>query len=66
MQATNDSRVTVGIGKANAIKRVVIRWPSGIVQTLENLEVDREYKVVEPTKSNPPPAGTVENTKPSK
>jgi enediyne biosynthesis protein E4 len=66
MQATNDSRVTVGIGKANAIKRVVIRWPSGIVQTLENLEVDREYKVVEPAKSNPPPAGTVENTKPSK
>jgi enediyne biosynthesis protein E4 len=66
MEATNDSRVTVGIGKAGAIQRVVIRWPSGIVQRLENLEVDREYKVIEPAKSNPPPAGTVENTKPSK
>ena len=66
MQATNDSRVTVGIGKADTIKRVVIRWPSRIVQTLENLEVDREYKFVEPANSNPPPAGTVENTKPSK
>jgi hypothetical protein len=25
----------------------VIRWPSGIVQKLENLKADREYKVVE-------------------
>ena len=47
MQATNDSRVTVGIGKADVAKKVVIRWPSGIVQTLENLKADQEYKVVE-------------------
>ena len=51
MQATNDSRVTVGIGKAREAKKVVIRWPSGIVQTLENLKADREYKVVEPATS---------------
>jgi hypothetical protein len=48
MQATNDPRVTVGIGPATAVKKVVIRWPSGIVQTLENLKVDQEHKVVEP------------------
>jgi hypothetical protein len=26
----------------------VIKWPSGIVSTLENLKVDQDYKVVEP------------------
>ena len=57
MQATNDSRVTVGIGKAPVVKKVVIRWPSGIVQTLENLKVDQEHKVVEPTTEQPPAAG---------
>jgi enediyne biosynthesis protein E4 len=47
MQATNDPRVTVGIGQADVAQKVVIRWPSGIVQKLENLKADREYKVVE-------------------
>jgi enediyne biosynthesis protein E4 len=57
MQATNDSRVTVGIGKATEIKKVVIRWPSGIVQTLENFKVDQEHKVVEPKNGSPQPTG---------
>jgi enediyne biosynthesis protein E4 len=48
MQATNDPRVTVGIGQADVAQKVVIRWPSGQVQTLENLKADQEHKVVEP------------------
>ena len=48
MQATNDPRVTVGIGQADVAQKVVIRWPSGKVQTLENLKADQEHKVVEP------------------
>jgi enediyne biosynthesis protein E4 len=67
MQATNDPRVTVGIGVAAEAKKVVIRWPSGIVQTLEKLKADREYKVVEPTPSSPqPPRAATEKTKPAK
>lgn len=66
MQATNDSRVTVGIGNVTEVTKAVIRWPSGIVQTLEHLKADLEYKVVEPTTSSPPPsAGAVEKTKPT-
>ncbi len=66
MQGTNDSRVTVGIGKASEVKKVVIRWPSGIVQTLENLKVDQEYKIVEPKTGSPQqPAGPAEKTKPA-
>ena len=56
MQATNDPRVTVGIGKAAEVKKVVIRWPSGVVQVLENLKVDQEHKVVEPKTMQPPGA----------
>ena len=56
MQGTNDPRVTVGIGTAAEVKKAVIRWPSGIVQTLENLKVDQEHKVVEPKTGSPQPA----------
>jgi hypothetical protein len=55
MQATNDPRVLVGVGPTSRVKEVVIQWPSGIVSTLENLEVDREYKVVEPKDGKPEP-----------
>ena len=48
MQATNDHRVLVGIGPVDQVKKVVIRWPSGKVTTLEKLKVDQDYKVVEP------------------
>jgi enediyne biosynthesis protein E4 len=55
MQGTNDPRVLVGIGPTDRVKKVVIQWPSGIVSTMENLEVDREYKVVEPKDGKPEP-----------
>jgi len=67
MQGTNDPRVTVGIGPASEVKKVVIRWPSGILQTLENPKVDQEHKVIEPKSSSPVPApGPVEKPKPSR
>jgi len=61
MEASNDPRVLVGIGPVARVEKVVIRWPSGIESTLENLEVDRDYKVVEPKQTSAPPAaGTKE------
>jgi hypothetical protein len=48
MQATNDHRVLVGVGPVDQVKKVVIRWPSGKVTTLEKLKVDQDHKVVEP------------------
>ncbi len=44
-----------GVGPTDRVKKVVIQWPSGIVSTLENLEVDRDYKVVEPKDGKPEP-----------
>ncbi len=44
---SNDPRVLFGLGDHTSIDRLEIRWPSGIVQVLENVEANREIVVVE-------------------
>ena len=46
--AQNDRRVHFGLGKSPQIEKAVIRWPSGKVQTLDNLSADQLYTVQEP------------------
>jgi hypothetical protein len=43
----NDTRVHFGLGKARKIDRVELRWPSGQLETLKDLEVDKFYSVLE-------------------
>ena len=43
----NSFQVHFGLGTTNTIDEVVIRWPSGIVQTLEDLEGNQFITVVE-------------------
>src|SRR5262249_2400021 len=45
--AQSTSRVHFGMGEADRIERVEIRWPSGLKQVMENLAPDRLYKVRE-------------------
>lgn len=45
--SANDSRVLVGLGKNTSVKSVEIRWPSGKVQKLEDLSIDRYHQVKE-------------------
>jgi hypothetical protein len=40
--------VHFGLGANQSVKRVEIRWPSGITQVLENVAADRVVKVREP------------------
>lgn len=40
-----------GLGSTDKINRLVIEWPSGIVQTLENLDADLTYTITESQKS---------------
>jgi len=47
--SASDRRIIAGLG-TDTVKDVVIRWPSGIVQTLANLSVDRMLKVEEPAR----------------
>ncbi len=43
-----DPRVHIGLGAASKVDLLEIRWPSGQVQKLENLTVDRILRIQEP------------------
>jgi hypothetical protein len=44
----SDPRVHFGLGSAATIERIEIRWPSGKVQSLENVKADQILRVREP------------------
>jgi enediyne biosynthesis protein E4 len=44
----NDRRLHFGLGKTPRLGKAVIHWPSGTVQTLDDLVPDRLYHVKEP------------------
>jgi len=43
----NDLRVHFGLGAAKKIESVEIRWPSGKIETLKNLDADKFYSALE-------------------
>ncbi|MFB3040345.1 MAG: FG-GAP-like repeat-containing protein [Candidatus Poribacteria bacterium] len=43
----NDPRLNFGVDEHTRIVRLEIRWPSGVVQTLENLSVNHELIAIE-------------------
>ena len=46
--AQNQRTLHFGLGKTPQVEKVVIRWPSGRIQTLEKPNVDEIHKVKEP------------------
>jgi hypothetical protein len=44
----NDERLHFGLGAATVVDKLIVRWPSGREQALENLTVDRVLTVEEP------------------
>jgi hypothetical protein len=48
MLSSNDPRVLIGLGPADRIDRLTIRWPSGAETVLEDVEVDRTLPITEP------------------
>ncbi|MGO9434545.1 MAG: CRTAC1 family protein [Terracidiphilus sp.] len=44
----NEERLHFGLGTATSVDKLVVHWPSGIVQTLEKLTVDRVLLIEEP------------------
>jgi hypothetical protein len=46
--SSSDKRVHFGLGRATGAQKLEIRWPSGVVQTLENVRGDEILTVDEP------------------
>jgi hypothetical protein len=43
----NDFRIHFGLGQETQVKRLEVRWPSGLVETFENLRGDQFLQVTE-------------------
>jgi hypothetical protein len=46
--AQNDRRLHFGVGKKASIDKAVVRWPSGVTQTIDKPTTGRLHKVKEP------------------
>jgi enediyne biosynthesis protein E4 len=49
----NSLPVEFGLGDKDFVDRVIIRWPSGIIQELKNLTTDQKYFIEEPVQLGP-------------
>ena len=58
LESSNDPRLLIGVGKADEVSRLTVRWPSGAVSNLEHLKAGRTHKVVEPAEAAPSKAVT--------
>ena len=47
--SSSDRRVHFGLGKDKVVKTIEIKWPSGKVQVLENVEANQFLKIEEPS-----------------
>ncbi len=50
LMSSHDPRILVGLGTAEAVERVLVRWPSGAESALERPALERTHHVVEPGK----------------
>jgi len=48
--SASDKRVVVGLGAERSAKLIEVRWPSGVIQKLENVPAGKWIEVLEPTK----------------
>ena len=44
----NDPRLHFGLGEGKRIDEVIVRWPSGVIQNLQNVEADKVLTITEP------------------
>jgi enediyne biosynthesis protein E4 len=47
-ESSSDPRVHFGLGNAEAVNLIRIRWPSGVIQTLNDVKADQFLAVTEP------------------
>ena len=52
--STSDRRIHAGLGQCDRIAKIIIPWPSGVVQTLEHVATNQRIQVVEATERTTP------------
>ena len=55
--ASCDPRVHFGLGPATSVKKITIRWPSGILQEVTTARPGKYNPVTEPSPPSPSPGG---------
>ena len=53
--SSSEPMVHFGLGEDTNVKRLTVAWPSGGMQTFENLPVDRRFTITEPSSGAPMP-----------
>ncbi len=48
--STSDRRVHFGLGSESKVREIEVHWPSGTVQTLQNVKADQVVRLKEPAK----------------
>jgi hypothetical protein len=48
--SSSDKRVHFGLGRETTVQKIEIRWPSGIVQAVQNAKADQVLRIDEPSK----------------
>ena len=51
--SSGDVRAHFGLGREKTVKRIEIRWPSGVIQTLQDVPGDQYLRVDEPVNGTP-------------
>lgn len=52
--SSSESVVHFGLGEETVIRRLTVTWPSGAVQSFENLTADQRFTLTEPDTTNSP------------
>lgn len=48
--SSSDKRVHFGLGRDSTVQSLEIRWPSGILQTIQNAKTDQILRIDESSK----------------
>jgi len=59
----NDNDVHFGLGQVDTIETLRVRWPSGVVQTFNDLAADHLYTITEPSGGQAPESAKPSETK---
>ncbi len=52
--SSSDPRLLFGLGKAEQVNKVEVRWPTGAVSTLEHVQARKYYRIEEPSSAKWP------------